>query len=351
MKDLYKNNVIQGDLNIKGALSRINQLPSKDSLTLFIVDNENKLLGSLTDGDIRRGLLNECTLETLVTKIMNKTPKFIQRNTFTISNIDSFKEKEINLIPILDNENKLEKIVDLSMKRTILPVDVVLMAGGEGKRLLPLTADTPKPLLLIGGQPIIERNLDRLVLYGIDNFHLSIKYLGNRIKEYFKDGSYKDVCINYIEEEKPLGTIGSIRLVKKFMYDEILVMNSDLLTNIDFEDFYKTFKSSNADLIVACIPFQVSLPYGVVETDNRKVISIKEKPTYTYYSNAGIYLFKKEFIKKIPENSFYNATDLMDELIKSGLNVINYPILGYWLDIGKHDDFVKAQEDVKHLKF
>jgi NDP-sugar pyrophosphorylase family protein len=135
------------------------------------------------------------------------------------------------------------------------------------------------------------------------------------------------------------------------MYDEILVMNSDLLTNIDFEDFYKTFKSSNADLFVACIPFQVSLPYGVVETDNRKVISIKEKPTYTYYSNAGIYLFKKEFIKKIPENSFYNATDLMDELIKSGLNVINYPILGYWLDIGKHDDFVKAQEDVKHLKF
>jgi NDP-sugar pyrophosphorylase family protein len=128
-------------------------------------------------------------------------------------------------------------------------------------------------------------------------------------------------------------------------------MNSDLLTTIDFEDLYKTYKNSNADIIVACIPYQVSLPYGVIETDQSRVISIKEKPTYTYYSNAGIYLFKRDIIRNIPLNEYYNATDLLEDSIKKGLNVINYPVLNYWLDIGKHDDFIKAQEDIKHLKF
>lgn len=349
--NLYKNNIISENYTLRQALSLLNELPSKDSLTLFVVDSENKLLGSLTDGDIRRGLLNELTLETPVNKVMNKSPKFIQRNSFSISNIESFKEKEIDLIPILDLENKVEKIIDLSKRRTILPIDVVLMAGGEGKRLHPLTIDTPKPLLCIGDKPIIERNIDRLAQYGVDNFHISVKYLAEKIKSHFKDGADKDISIKYIEEENPLGTIGSVSLVEEFIHDEILLMNSDLLTNIDFEDFYKTFKSSGADLIVACIPYQVSLPYGVIETENSKVISIKEKPTYTYYSNAGIYLFKKEVVDRIPKNSFYNATDLMEDLINMNLSVINYPILTYWLDIGKHDDFIKAQEDVKHLKF
>ena len=348
---LFLNNIISSKLSLKVALSHLNDLPSKDSLTLFVVDESNKLIGTLTDGDIRRSLLNGFNLDSNVVEIMNKSPKFIHRNNYTIEDIDLFKEKEIDLIPILDEESRIEKIMDLSRMRTILPIDAVLMAGGEGRRLHPLTIETPKPLLLIGNKPIIERNIDRLALYGIDNFHLSIKYLGHKIKAYFEDGSKKDIKVNYVEEEKPLGTIGAISLVENFVHDEILVMNSDLLTNIDFEDFYKTFKSSNADLIVACIPYQVSLPYGVIETDNSRVVSIKEKPTYTYYSNAGIYLFKKELINRIPKNSFYNATDLMDELIKSNLNVVNYPILTYWLDIGKHDDFVKAQEDVKHLKF
>jgi dTDP-glucose pyrophosphorylase len=349
--NLYKKNIILNSSTLREALARLNNLPSKDSLTLFVVDEKNKLLGTLTDGDIRRGLLNGSNLETGVIEIMNNTPKFIRRDLFTIGDIDFFKEKEIDLIPILNTENSVEKIIDLSKKRTVLPVDAVLMAGGEGKRLHPLTIQTPKPLLLIGGSPIIERNIDRLSLYGIDNFHLSIKYLGNQIKDHFKDGTQKDILINYIEEEKPLGTIGSVSLVKNFVHDEILVMNSDLLTNIDFEDFYKTFKNSKADLLVACIPYQVSLPYGVVETENSRVISIKEKPTYTYYSNAGIYLFKKELIELIPNNSFYNATDLIENLINTGKNVLNYPILTYWLDIGKHDDYAKAQEDIKHLKF
>ena len=127
-------------------------------------------------------------------------------------------------------------------------------------------------------------------------------------------------------------------------------MNSDLLTNIDYEDFYRFFKSNNADMLVACIPYQVSSPYGIIENDGVKVVAIKEKPTYTYYSNAGIYLIKKEMFRYIPENELYNATDLIERLIKQNHTVVNYPILSYWLDIGKPDDFIKAQEDIKHLK-
>jgi dTDP-glucose pyrophosphorylase len=346
----FKNNIILNTRTLKEALKQLNDLTSTGRLTLFVADENNVLLGTLTDGDIRRGILKDMSLDASVTEVMNKTPKVIRRGAFSISDIESFKKKQIDLIPIIDPEGRIEKIIDLSERKTILPVDVILMAGGEGKRLHPLTENTPKPMLLVGGKPIIERNIDRLALYGIDNFQLSIKYLGEKIKEHFSNGSEKNISIRYIEEEKPMGTIGSVSLADSFVHDDILLMNSDLLTDIDFEDFYRSFRNSEADLIVATIPYQVSLPYGVIETNNNRVLSIKEKPTYTYYSNAGIYLFRKELVNFIPRGKFYNATDLMEDLIAKDLKVVNYPILTYWLDIGKHDDFLKAQEDIKHLR-
>ncbi len=347
----FLKNIISLNTTLKQALEKLNNLPSKDSLTLFVVDDSKKLLGSLTDGDIRRALINNLSIEAPIDRVMNKRPKFIRLNSFTIDEIDLFKEKEIDLVPIIDENDLLIKIVDLSKKKTILPVDAFLLAGGEGKRLLPLTKDTPKPMLVVGEKPIIETNIDRLYSFGIDNISLSVNYLAPVIENYFGNGHSKDLNLTYVKEPIPLGTIGSIKLCNSFAKNDILVMNSDLLTTIDFEDLYKTYKNSNADIIVACIPYQVSLPYGVIETDQSRVVSIKEKPTYTYYSNAGIYLFKRELINNIPFNEFYNATDLLEDSIKKGLNVINYPVLNYWLDIGKHDDFVKAQEDIKHLKF
>lgn len=347
----FFKNIISLNTNLKQALERLNNLPSKDSLTLFVIDDSNKLIGSLTDGDIRRALINNLSIDAPIDEVMNKQPKFIRLNSFTIEEIDLFKEKEIDLIPIIDKDGLLIKIVDLSKKKTVLPVDAFLLAGGEGKRLLPLTKEIPKPMLVVGEKPIIETNIDRLVSYGIDNISLSVNYLASVIENYFGNGHLKDLNLTYVRENSPLGTIGSITLCNSFAKNDILVMNSDLLTTIDFEDLYKTYKNSNADIIVACIPYQVSLPYGVIETNHSRVVSIKEKPTYTYYSNAGIYLFKKDLIKSIPVNEYYNATDLLEDSIKKGLNVINYPVLNYWLDIGKHDDFLKAQEDIKHLKF
>jgi NDP-sugar pyrophosphorylase family protein len=241
------------------------------------------------------------------------------------------------------------EVINFRKLKSYLPVDAVIMAGGRGERLKPFTDSVPKPLLKVGGKPIIEHNIDRLSAYGIFDMWISIRYLGDQIKDYFGNGSSKYLNINYIEEKDPLGTAGALSMVKQFNHDTVLLMNSDLLTNIDFEDFYLFFETESADMAVACIPYKVNIPYAVMETDAHVITGFVEKPTYTHYSNTGIYLIKKKLIELIPKEIFYQATDLMEELIRQKMKVAAYPMMGYWLDIGKHDDFTKAQEDIKHL--
>ena len=225
------------------------------------------------------------------------------------------------------------------------------MAGGKGQRLLPLTKNIPKPLLKVGNTPIIERNIDRLGIYGIDDITITINYLGDQLENYFGDGSQKGLNINYVWEDSPLGTIGAVSKIKDFQNDYILVMNSDLLTNIDFESFFMDFLEAEADLSILSIPYSVEIPYAVLETNNQRIVSLKEKPKYTYYSNGGIYLLKKSLLNRIPKDTFYNATDLIEQLISEDKFVKTYPLVDYWLDIGNHDDFNKAQADVHRIKF
>ena len=203
----------------------------------------------------------------------------------------------------------------------------------------------------VGDKPIIEHNIDRLALYGIEKLHISVKYKAEQIESYFGDGSDKGLVIDYIREENPLGTLGAVTLIPEISTPSMLVMNSDLLTDIDFEDFYRKFEDSGADMAVASTSYRVDVPYGVLETSGQQITSLKEKPTYVYFSNAGIYLIKTEILRQIPANTFYNATDLMEHLIANKRKVINYPIVQYWLDIGKPEDFLKAQEDIKHIRF
>ncbi len=342
---------IYKDDSIKSALVRLNSFSKNDGLTLFVLNVEEQLCGTLTDGDIRRGLLLNSNLDQSIESIMNTSFIFIKRDSFTSKDIQLIKSKGIEILPLIDDKLKIVKLINLSKKQSVIPVDAVIMAGGKGERLLPLTANTPKPLLKVGDKPIIEHNVDRLGYFGIDNIYITIKYLGDLIKDFFQDGSSKEMTIKYVSEVNPLGTIGAVSLIDSFTYDDVLIMNSDLLTNIDWENFYDDFKESNADMMIATVPYQVQIPYAVLETtDNNHILSFKEKPTYTYYSNAGIYLIKKSHLSIIPKNSFYNATDLIEELIRQNKKVISYSILGYWLDIGRHDDYKKANEDIKHIK-
>jgi NDP-sugar pyrophosphorylase family protein len=224
------------------------------------------------------------------------------------------------------------------------------MAGGLGQRLRPLTLNTPKPLLIVGSKPIIEHNIDRLALFGIDDFWISVKYLGEQIQNYFGNGASKNISIEYVWEDEPLGTIGAVSKIDNFKHDYILVTNSDLLTNIDYEQFFLEFINQNADLAILTIPYNVSIPYAVLETQMGEVKSFKEKPTYTYFSNGGVYLIKKEMLNYLPKNEFYNATDLIEELIHKSHRVISVPFNGFWLDIGRHEDFEKAKLDIVNLK-
>lgn len=318
-------------------------------LTLFVVDETGILKGTLTDGDIRRGLLKNLQLADPVSLFMEKNFRYLTENAFSMHEVSGIRNSGVILLPIVDRSFKIIKIVNLAITKTILPLDVVVMAGGEGRRLLPMTEATPKPLLKVGDKPIIEHNLDRLISYGVSNFWISIRYLGEQIEQYFGDGFSKHVSIGYIWENEALGTIGAVSKIEKFKHEHLLVTNSDLLTNLDYEDFYTDFVKNGADFSVATVPYVVSVPYAVLETSNGQVVSFKEKPSYTYFSNAGIYLMKKECCDLIPKG-FFNATDLMEELIKQGKKVISYPIMGYWMDIGNPQDYAKANADINHLK-
>lgn len=348
MNDFSKN-IISSAATLKQALQQLNEVPL--TLTLFVINEEKKLIGTLTDGDIRRGILKDISTESKVKDFMNTSFRFIKKTGYTLEQIAEFKEFNISVLPILDDENRIIRIIDINKKETVLPMDAVIMAGGKGTRLRPLTLDTPKPLLKVGGKPIIEYNVDRLNSYGIYNLTISIKYLGQQLIDYFQDGSDKNMNIGYVEEDEPLGTIGAVALIEKFDNPYVLVMNSDLLTNINYELFFKELVDKDADMIVATTPYEVKIPYGVIETDGDQITTLKEKPTYTYYSNAGIYIFKREHINIIPKGEFFNATDLLETLIAQGKKVLHYPILEYWLDIGKPHDYEKAQQDVKHIKF
>lgn len=346
---IYKQHLILNTSTIKQALAKLNTL-AMDAI-LFVVDENNLLIGSLTDGDVRRGLLNGYGIEENVSKFIQNSPKFIQKGTDDINSILEYRKNNFKILPIVDDNKKVVDIVNLRLQRSYLPIDVVIMAGGRGERLRPYTDTTPKPLLKVGDKPIIEHNIDRFSLYGIKNIWISVKYLGEQIQEYFGDGNEKNISIQYIWENQPLGTIGAVSKIEKFEHNYVIVANSDLLTNIDYEHFFLEFIESNADFAVATIPYNIDIPYAVLETNEGKVIDFKEKPTYTFYANGGIYLMKKELLSLIPKDKHFNTTDLMEVLIQKGYHVLSYPHLGYWLDIGKHEDFNKAQEDIKHINW
>ena len=343
-----KKHLIHSNATLKDALVQLNEL--HQYLTLFVIDDAGKVKGTITDGDIRRGLLKNMRLEDKVTELMNVNFKSLSETKFSLNDLDEIRKKALVLIPVVDEQGKLIRVLNFKELKSLLPLEAVLMAGGEGSRLMPLTAAVPKSLVEIGGKPILERNIDRLAQFGLNRIHLAVNHYAEQIENYFGDGQNKGITIAYLKENQKQGTIGALSLLNDTRFNHVLLMNSDLLTNIDFESFYREFLKFDADVSVACFPYQVSVPYATVETDGENISGLKEKPVLTYYANAGIYLIKKEHLKIIPKDSFYEATQFIEQMIELKKKVIYFPILDYWLDIGQMDDYSKAQEDIKHIK-
>jgi len=343
-----ENILIHKDKTILDALHKLNKIRDVSRLILFVTDNDRSVLGSLTDGDIRRSLANDEDVKKKVGDVCFRNFVF-ETDKKGFLDLRPYRKRDIKILPILDEEKRILRIIDLEKTKSVLPLECMIMAGGRGKRLSPLTDTVPKPMLPLGDKPIIEHNIDRLIAFGIQKIYISVKYLGEQIQEYFGDGSKKGISIEYIWEEEFLGTAGALALVDEFKSDHVLLMNSDLFTNVDFEDLYLELIKSNADMAVASTEYKVDVPFAVFETKEKQVIDFKEKPSYVYHSNAGIYILNRKLIDKIPKNQFYDITDLMDNLVKEGGKLVHNPIIGFWIDIGKPSDYKQAQEFVKHL--
>ena len=346
---MESSHIISQDITLLEALARINTFKVPEPLVLFVVDDQQRMVGTLTDGDSRRALIAGASVTDKAEKVMHRQFLYMRQEDITnVEEIRHQKQMKMQLVPILDETHHIVDIINLEKYRTRLPVDAVMMAGGKGERLRPLTEKTPKPLLPVGDKAIIDHNVDRLISYGIKHISVTVNYLAEQLEAHFAQPR-GDVQVNCVREPQFLGTIGSVQYVRKFDKDVVLVMNSDLFTNIDYEDFYLHFQQHDAEMSVAAIPYNVAIPYGIFQLEGRNIKGLLEKPKYNYYANAGIYLIKRRALDEIPANTIFHATDLIEKLIAEGKSVIRYPLNGTWIDIGNPQEYQKANDFVKHL--
>lgn len=338
--DNITDHIIKDTSTVADALEAINAL-SGSVMTLFVEDSDHRICGSVTDGDIRRGLIAGVKLSDSVKKVVHPDFKAIRREEDAFRIVKEARMKGITLLPILNNEGKINSIVDLRNVRSILPVDAVLMAGGRGERLRPLTLTVPKPLLKVGHKAIIDYNIDELKANGIDSIIVSVNYLKEQIEEHFA----LTPGVTCVAEPERMGTLGSLSLMRHLLrHDTLLIMNSDLLTDLNFEKMYESHINSNAALTIGAIPYNVAIPFAIMNTDGDRIVSLSEKPTYNYFANAGVYMMRRELADRVPDCGITDAPDFIEQLISEGLKVSYFPIMGTWIDIGSPDDFRYACE-------
>lgn len=344
MKPELADYTISHQATMLDALRRLNDLSGRGN-TIFALDDTERVVGSISDGDLRRSLIAGHSLDTPLTDVMHRDFRSIRAGD-TLTDVSSLLARRISLLPELNPDGTLARVLDLNNYRAILPVDAVMMAGGRGERLRPLTLTTPKPLLEVGDRPIIDYNVALMARYGISRITVTTNYLASQIERHFS----RPVCgidVKCVREPRRLGTAGSLRLVAGFAHDTILLMNSDLLTTIDLGEMYRTHADTGADMTMATIPYVVSVPYAIVRSRHNCVTGLEEKPTYNYLANAGIYMLRRELVDLIPDGEFFDAPDLMLKAIAQGRKVSHYAINGLWLDIGSPHDFAQAQELMK----
>ncbi|MFZ1688194.1 MAG: sugar phosphate nucleotidyltransferase [Flavobacteriales bacterium] len=335
--------LLHAGATIKEALEKLNA--AGKHLNVFVVDTEGRLLGSISDGDIRRGLLSGHDLAAPVAAVMFKSPRSLMDGAEGLDLLDQLRERGIKLLPILDAQGRVLRIADLDLVKNILPVDALVMAGGRGERLRPFTDELPKPLIPVGQKPIIEHTLGLLARFGVQHVAISVNYLREKIMDHLGDGSRFGMHITYVHEDAPLGTAGALALLGAAQHGTLLMMNSDLLTDVALDRMYKRFLEADADLAVATTDHHVSLPYAVMELDGDRVRSFREKPSLAYPCNAGIYMMRRSVAATVPKGRAYNATDLIQNLLDNNRKLIAFPITGYWLDIGQHEDLQRARRD------
>lgn len=316
---------------------------------VLVVDKCNKLVGTITDGDVRRALLHHISMDTLVSEIMHTTPKVISVNDDREQTLRQMQSHDLLQLPIVDANGCVVGLETLQhlFKRKRYDNPVFLMAGGFGKRLLPLTKYTPKPMLNIGSSPILETIIKQFIDAGFHNFYISTHYRADTIKEYFGDGGDWNVSIQYIHEEEPLGTAGALGLLPKNIPNlPVLMMNGDLLTNVDFFELLSFHTEYGSDATVCVREYDFQVPYGVIQADKHRIVDIVEKPVQKFFVNAGIYVLNKDILKNVDGKEYLDMPQLLSEHINNDKKINMFPLHEYWLDIGQMEQFERAQTDL-----
>lgn len=316
----------------------------------IVVDENDHLLGTVTDGDIRRGILRGEGLDVPISTIMNTTPITAKSNLSITKYKQLMKSKKLKQLPIVNEHNKIVDVLFIdTLQLATNKNQVVLMLGGLGTRLRPLTNDIPKPMLKVGNKPIVETIIDGFKQYGYTNFIFSVNYKKEVIQNYFQSGEAFGITIDYVEEEKRMGTAGALSLIENRPTEPFFVMNGDLLTQVNFDQLMQFHLEHDAVATMCVREYEYQVPYGVIETNGTDLTAIKEKPIQRSFVNAGIYVLSPEVFDYIPSETFYDMPTLFEKLMELGKKTTAFPIHEYWLDIGQVDDFQRANENYKEL--
>lgn len=336
--------IVSEDSTLKDSMSVIEKSKLKVAL---VIDNEKKLIGLLTDGDVRRALLNNLTLDSKVKNILIKQPIVCKVKDSKSKILQTAIDHQVYQLPIVDDNGVLVgiEIVNELLQPTIKKEKVVLMVGGLGTRLRPLTENIPKSMLNVGNKPILETIILNFKKYGYVNIILSVNYKAEVIKDYFGDGKDFGVKIEYINENKRMGTAGALTLMKNILTDNFFVMNGDLLTNLDFSQMMDFHSQNDSIATMGLREYTFQVPYGVVNINDSKIIGIDEKPIHNFFVNGGIYVLSKKVLEYIPDDTFFDMPTLFETIVNNKLVALSYIIKDYWLDIGRIDEYQRANQE------
>ena len=342
LKAKYPDLFVYPSVSLLDALAAID----KNSLqTAIVVDNDDRLLGVVTDGDIRRSLLRGTPLNSVISSVMNTNPKITNEGELRNVLLRRMKQYGIHFLPKINGDNRVKDIVffsDITM-RDIKKNKVIIMAGGRGTRLGALTQNCPKPMLRMGGKPMLEIMIELLSSFGFYDFVISVYYLKEQIMNHFADGSRFGVDISYLHEDEPLGTAGVLSFLELQDDNPFIVINGDIYTDMDFSVLLNSHYASGCEATICLREFSYQIPFGVVKaTEDNKIFAIEEKPELNYLINAGVYVFNPSVINLVPRNGFFLMTSLIDELLNAKKSVNSYFIDGFWLDIGHQGDLERV---------
>ncbi len=350
MKQNWKQIAVQEQTTLQETIKVIDTGAVQIAL---VVNDQDKLIGVVTDGDIRRALIKGLSLSQTVVEVMNPRPKVAYRKDSKAKLIAQMDAQRLFQLPILDEDGKVlgvETLQDL-YKPSEYANPVFLMAGGFGRRLRPFTDACPKPLLEVGGKPILETIIENFVKSGFKHFYIAVHYLSEKIKSYFGDGQRWGARITYIDEYEPLGTAGALGLLPADTPNlPMIVMNGDILAQIDFPRLLE-FHHQQQGVATLCVrQYEYQIPYGVVSSEQQRITGIVEKPVHSCFSNAGVYVLNNDLIKTLTGQQRLDMPDLLNQQISAGRQVAMFPVNEYWLDIGREADFMRAQGDFsKHF--